>query len=116
MYAVSSAPCRSLYNRIRAVLRLNNYRDAQMDRDTALAGRSKTVVAINLATVLERSSEQILPSVYSYVARSFGSSPSHLGFLTLARSLAQAVFSPLGGLAGVLSRFSLKSFSFLYNL
>jgi hypothetical protein len=71
-----------------------------MDISAAPLGRARTVVATNLATVLERSSEQILPSVYSYVAKSFSSSPSHLGYLTLARSLAQAVVSPLGGLAG----------------
>lgn len=71
-----------------------------MDVSAAPLGRARTIVATNLATVLERSSEQVLPSVYSYVAKSFGSSPSHLGYLTLARSLAQAVVSPLGGLAG----------------
>ena len=65
--------------------------------------RFRTIVAVNLATVFERTSEQVLPSVYAYVAQSFHSSPSHLGLLTLARSLAQAAASPVGGLAGKLS-------------
>jgi hypothetical protein len=71
-----------------------------MPMSDAPLGRAQTVVATNLATIFERNSEQLLPSVYAYVAGSFGSSPSHLGYLTLSRSLAQALVSPLGGLAG----------------
>ncbi len=61
-------------------------------------------LAIALAAVLERASEQVLPSVYAYVAKSFSSFPSRLGYLTLARALVQAVVSPLGGIASSISR------------
>jgi len=61
---------------------------------------SRSFVAVNFAAVLERADEQLLPSVFAYVAASMGIDPSHLGLLTLARALAQAVASPVGGLAG----------------
>lgn len=49
---------------------------------------------------MERSDEQILPSLYSRVGRSFHATPTHLGFITLARAVVQALASPIGGIAG----------------
>lgn len=62
--------------------------------------RARTTVLVNLASILERSNEQILPSLYKYVGRSFDASPRQLGFITLACALVQALFSPVGGLMG----------------
>jgi len=62
--------------------------------------RARTVLAINAASVLERSNEQILPSLYKYVGKSFHTGPRQLGLITLACALVQAVASPAGGLLG----------------
>lgn len=61
-----------------------------------------TVVVVNLASVLERASEQVLPSVYAYVSRSFATPPARLGLITLGRTLAQSLASPFSGVAGIL--------------
>jgi MFS family permease len=62
--------------------------------------RIKQTALVNFAAALERADEQVLPSVYAFVSRCFGSTPAQLGLLTLARALAQALASPLGGVAG----------------
>lgn len=49
---------------------------------------------------MERSDEQILPSLYSRVGAAFNATPSQLGWITLARAVVQAVASPIGGIAG----------------
>lgn len=65
----------------------------------ASAQRCTTLLA-NLAVVMERTEEQMLPAVYRFVGVSFNATPSMLGGLTLARAMCQALASPLGGLAG----------------
>ena len=52
------------------------------------------------AGIMERSDEQILPSLYSRVGAAFDATPSQLGWITLARAVVQAVASPIGGIAG----------------
>jgi hypothetical protein len=59
-----------------------------------------TVLAVYLASVIERASEQCLPSVYAPVSLSFRSSPARLGLITLGRTLAQSLASPFSGVAG----------------
>lgn len=49
---------------------------------------------------MERSDEQILPSLYSYIGASFQATPTQLGYITLARAVVQALASPIGGIAG----------------
>ncbi len=63
--------------------------------------RLVTTGVIALAAVMEKLDEQLLPSVYPYVARSLRASPAALGYLTLSRALVQSISSPLGGLLGV---------------
>ena len=58
------------------------------------------MVMMNLAMAFERTDEVILPAVYAFVAASFNASLTQIAYLTLARALAQALFSPLGGFAG----------------
>jgi MFS family permease len=58
------------------------------------------MVMMNLAMAFERTDEVILPAVYAFVAASFNASLTQIAYLTLARALAQAVFSPLGGFSG----------------
>lgn len=49
---------------------------------------------------MERSDEQLLPSLYRYVGASFDATPSALGLITLARAVVQSLASPFGGIAG----------------
>ncbi|KAL3681024.1 hypothetical protein R1sor_023980 [Riccia sorocarpa] len=62
--------------------------------------RSMTVslVLINLAAILERADEILLPAVYKEVGEAFNASPSELGTLTFIRALVQAIASPLAGI------------------
>ncbi len=59
-----------------------------------------TAVCSNLAIIMERTDEQILPAVYNFIGRTFDATPSQLGALTLSRAFAQAITSPLGGVLG----------------
>lgn len=69
-----------------------------------------TTTAINcLSMLFERTDEIVLPAIYKYVAASFSATLTELGYLTLARSLAQALFSPLGGLLGGFASFLLTT-------
>ncbi|EIE22835.1 MFS general substrate transporter [Coccomyxa subellipsoidea C-169] len=62
--------------------------------------RIRTVALINLAGMMERMDEQILPALYNALGKAFDASPTELGYLTLSRALVQACASPLGGVAG----------------
>ena len=59
-----------------------------------------SVVLVNLAAVLEKLDEQLLPSLYAAVATSFSATAQELGWITFGRALVQALASPLGGMAG----------------
>lgn len=58
-----------------------------------------TTLLINLASILEKCDEQILPALYSRVGKTFEATPTQLGNITLARALMQALSSPLAGIA-----------------
>lgn len=60
----------------------------------------RTTSLINLAGIMERMDEQILPALYNFIGLSFHATPSQLGTLTLCRALVQALSSPIGGLSG----------------
>ncbi|GMH42215.1 hypothetical protein BSKO_10134 [Bryopsis sp. KO-2023] len=77
-----------------------NVEDDVGDKREKWRARSKTMVALNLAAVVERAEEQILPAMYSVVGEAFGAKPKALGALTLSRALSQALCSPIGGLLG----------------
>lgn len=68
--------------------------------DDFVTGRAKTTSLIFAAAVMERMDEQILPAVYNFVGATWHATPSQLGGLTLARSLVQALSSPVGGFLG----------------
>jgi hypothetical protein len=57
-------------------------------------------VLLNLASVMERMDEQILPAVYIEIGKAFTATPTQLGYLTLSRAIVQAFSSPFGGIAG----------------
>jgi hypothetical protein len=60
----------------------------------------RTTAMVNLAGIMERTDEQLLPAVYRFVGASFNASPSQLGYITLSRAMVQALASPLGGVLG----------------
>lgn len=62
--------------------------------------RGRTTLVINLASIMERVDEQLLPALYSRVGASFSADPQHLGILTFARAVVQALASPLAGVLG----------------
>ena len=72
-----------------------------MQLDWLAQPRIRTTLLINLAAIMERMDEQMLPAVYSEVGRSFGASPSDLGMLTFARAAVQVLCSPVGGVLGM---------------
>lgn len=62
--------------------------------------RGRTTLVINLASIMERVDEQLLPALYSRVGASFSADPEQLGILTFARAVVQALASPLAGVLG----------------
>ena len=62
--------------------------------------KGRTTALVNLAGIMERTDEQLLPAVYRFVGASFRATPSELGYLTLSRAMVQALASPVGGILG----------------
>lgn len=60
-------------------------------------GISLSLILINLAAIMERSDENLLPSVYKEVSEAFNAGPSDLGYLTFIRNFVQGLSSPLAG-------------------
>ncbi|KAJ0041212.1 hypothetical protein Pint_28215 [Pistacia integerrima] len=60
-------------------------------------GVSLSLILINLAAIMERADENLLPSVYKEVSEAFDAGPSDLGYLTFVRNFVQGVASPLAG-------------------
>ncbi|KAK9838210.1 hypothetical protein WJX84_009326 [Apatococcus fuscideae] len=65
-----------------------------------MGARWRTTILMNLASVVERADEQVLPAVYFFVGKSLRATPAQLGTLTFARALVQAISSPLSGILG----------------
>eukprot|EP00897_Mesotaenium_endlicherianum_P004248 jgi/Mesen1/3851/ME000207S02862 len=59
------------------------------------SSRRLTLVLVNLASVLERADEALLPAVYRELGQVLGATPLALGTLTFYRALVQALCSPL---------------------
>ncbi|XP_050938109.1 uncharacterized protein LOC103490411 [Cucumis melo] len=59
---------------------------------------SISLILINLAAIMERADENVLPSVYKEVSETFNASPSDLGYLTFIRNFVQGLCSPLAGI------------------
>ncbi|XP_038975669.1 tetracycline resistance protein, class B-like isoform X2 [Phoenix dactylifera] len=55
----------------------------------------RTLVLVNLAGIMERADEALLPAVYKEVGAALHASPTGLGSLTLLRSIVQAACYPL---------------------
>ncbi|KAJ4811284.1 Major facilitator superfamily protein [Rhynchospora pubera] len=55
----------------------------------------RTLVLVNLASIMERADEALLPTVYKEVGEAIHATPTGLGSLTLFRSIVQALCYPL---------------------
>ncbi|KAF8098971.1 hypothetical protein N665_0255s0046 [Sinapis alba] len=81
---------RSLFSRN---LRTNNMKI----KTGKFLGVSISLILINLAAIMERADENLLPSVYKEVSEAFNAGPSDLGYLTFVRNFIQGLASPLAG-------------------
>ncbi|KAK9835393.1 hypothetical protein WJX81_006954 [Elliptochloris bilobata] len=74
--------------------------DVLIDKDIIKRAKMRTMFALNLAFLLEKTNEQVLPAAYKFIGYSLNVNPSQLGSITLARGLVQALTSPVAGLLG----------------
>lgn len=58
-------------------------------------GGSLTLVLVNLAGIMERADEALLPAVYEEIGNALQATPTGLGSLTLFRSIVQSACYPL---------------------
>ncbi|CAO2201693.1 unnamed protein product [Urochloa humidicola] len=65
----------------------------------AAGSRRWTLLLVNLASIMERADEALLPAVYREVGEALGATPAGLGALTLCRSAVQAACYPLAAYA-----------------
>ena len=68
-----------------------------LNRTGTFLGVSISLILINLAAIMERADENLLPSVYKEVSEAFNAGPSDLGYLTFVRNFVQGLASPLAG-------------------
>ncbi|RZC45532.1 hypothetical protein C5167_038476 [Papaver somniferum] len=61
-------------------------------------GISLSLILINMAAIMERADENLLPSVYKEVSETFNAGPTDLGYLTFILRFVQALSSPLAGI------------------
>lgn len=63
-----------------------------------LFGISLSLIIINLAAIVERTDENLLPSVYKELSETFNVGPSDLGYLMFMRNFFQGLASPMAGI------------------
>ncbi|TVU09353.1 hypothetical protein EJB05_42823, partial [Eragrostis curvula] len=61
--------------------------------------RRRTLLLVNLASIMERADEALLPAVYREVGAALHATPAGLGALSLCRSVVQAACYPLAAYA-----------------
>lgn len=67
-------------------------------RTRRIFGFSISLILINMASIMERADENLLPSVYKEVSEAFNIGPVDLGYLTFIRNFVQGIASPLAGI------------------
>ncbi|XP_049384283.1 uncharacterized protein LOC125848463 [Solanum stenotomum] len=67
-------------------------------RTRTIFGISISLIIINMAAIMERADENLLPAVYKEVSEAFTAGPSDLGFLTFIRNFVQGIASPVAGI------------------
>ncbi|PHU25057.1 hypothetical protein BC332_03389 [Capsicum chinense] len=64
-------------------------------RTKRVFGISVSLIIINMAAVMERADENLLPAVYKEVSETFKAGPSDLSYLTFIRNFIQGIASPV---------------------
>lgn len=64
-------------------------------------GISLSLIVINMASIMERADENLLPAVYKEVSEAFSAGPSDLGYLTFVRNFVQGLASPVAGILAI---------------
>lgn len=70
-------------------------------RTRTIFGISLSLIIINMAAIMERADENLLPAVYKEVSEAFAAGPSDLGYLTFIRNFVQGLASPLAGVLAI---------------
>lgn len=60
------------------------------------SAKTRTTILLNMASIMEKADEQVLPAVYFFIMRSLKCTPSQLGTLTLCRALVQVSHLAVG--------------------
>ncbi|KAG6478839.1 putative glycerol-3-phosphate transporter 2 isoform X1 [Zingiber officinale] len=60
-------------------------------------GFSVSLILINLASIMERADESLLPAVYKEVSQAFNAGPIELGYLTFILKFVQSIACPVAG-------------------
>jgi len=66
-----------------------------------MKGETATLVLVNLAGIMERADESLLPGVYKEVGAALHTDPTGLGSLTLFRSIVQSSCYPMAAYLAV---------------
>ncbi|KAJ1288611.1 hypothetical protein BS78_02G101200 [Paspalum vaginatum] len=67
-------------------------------RTKKILGFSVSLILINLASIMERADENLLPAVYKEVSAAFNAGPTDLGYLTFLMNFLKSAASPLAGI------------------
>lgn len=70
-------------------------------RTRVFFGISLSLIIINMASIMERADENLLPAVYKEVSEAFDVGPSDLGYLTFTRNFVQGMASPVAGILAI---------------
>ena len=81
-----------------------------MEKAAAASARLRTTLLMNLASVVEKADEQVLPAVYYFIGRSLNATPAQLGTLTLCRAMVQVSSQVLHSLCLSLQMICLTDF------
>ncbi|CAD6226157.1 unnamed protein product [Miscanthus lutarioriparius] len=79
-------------------------------RSKKILGFSVSLILINLASIMERADENLLPAVYKEVSAAFNAGPTDLGYLTFAMNFLKSIASPLAGAVGASQHFRQVAF------
>ncbi|KAH0867162.1 LOW QUALITY PROTEIN: hypothetical protein HID58_074184 [Brassica napus] len=85
----SSLPIGRLYTK---TMNINVYRTGK------IYGISISLILINLATLMQRADEKLIPSVAKDVKEAFNATLCDIGYLSFIRNIVQGLASPLAGL------------------
>jgi len=94
---LTTLPCTKIYFPAEASLDLETSlsQSLNLTKKMGLWEERRTLVLVNLASIMERADEALLPAVYKEVGAAIHATPTGLGSLTLFRSIVQAACYPL---------------------